>query len=267
MKKTTDKISEEQLAILNSAYPVQEETARLTLPRLGMLSKDIVSESGSGKNKKIVVEQAAGTFYTEEDLGEVDPESGKKVWSKTFIDGEEISVIINFHRYQLRKFDSSLGKFISSAIYDSADQMIPLFLDKQVIKRGTEEQLQSMYPALTAKGKKSSDLKKEVILYVTYDGTLYQMNLSQSSKWTFMDYKKGVNPSTVVTTMSTIEDTFGTNTFRKLTFTKGRMIDSDEFEMVVENQSTLKEVVQNDAQLFLASANDIVDGEEELKKF
>lgn len=252
-KTKSKEITQEQLEILDSAFPVIGEPNRTSYPRLGMLSKDIISETGSGKNKKITVEQSAGTFYTECDEGEVDEETNKKKWTKTFIDGEEISVNIVFARKQLRKYDSSLEKFISSPIFDNANQIIPLYLDKQIIKTGNQAQLQSCYPALTQKGKPTSDLKEETILYVVYNGTTYQMNLSQSSKWSFKDYTKSVNPSTVITTLGSIEETFGTNTYRKLTFTNNRMITGDEFETVSENQSALKDTVANDAQLFLGS--------------
>ncbi len=250
-------LTPEQLEVLNGSYPVSEESGKLLLPRLGMLSKDVTSESGTGKNKKITIEQVGGTFYTETDKGETNAE-GKKIWTKEYIDGETLDVNIIFHRYQLRKFDASLEKFISSPIYDNADQVIPLFLDKQQIKKGTEKELQNLYPALTAKGRTSSDLKKEVILYVVYEGTLYQLNLSQSSKWEFMSYKKQVNPSTVITTLSSTEETFGTNTYRKMMFNIKRPITSEEFDLVNENQSTVKSQVENDSRFLLQSGENAV---------
>ncbi len=254
----TKKISEQQLATLNESFPVMGENTRPSYPRFGMLSKDITEETGTGKNKKIKVIEAAGTFYTEKDEGEVSDE-GKKVWTKTFIEGDTVDVIITYHRKQLRRYDESLGKFYSTPIYDSADQVIPLYLDKQIVKRGTPAELQSMYPKLTQKGKPSSDLKEETILYVIYEGETYQMNLSQSSKWSFKDYTKSVNPSTVMTSLGSVEETFGANTFRKVTFAKGRMIDGDEFELVSENQSALKETVENDNQLFLNAGQNNID--------
>ena len=247
----TKKITEEQLAILNDAFPVASDSTRPSYPRFGMLSKDITEVSGKGANKKVTVLQAAGTFYTEKDEGEMDPETGKKVWTKTFIEGETVDVIIAFHRRQLRMYDSSLEKFYSTPVYDNASQVLPLYLDKQVVMKGTQAELQSKFPTLTLKGKPSSKLKEETILYVIYEGEMYQMNLSQSSKWTFKDYAKQGNPSTCITTLGSVEDTFGDNTFSKVTFTKGRMIDSDEFETVSEGQSTLKETVENDSQLFI----------------
>lgn len=251
-KETALALTDEQKALLDESYPVSDESSRLLLPRFGMLSKDITEEKGTGKNKKIDVIQAAGTFYTERDLGETSAE-GKKVWTKEFIEDELVDVVIVYHRYQLRKYDSSLEKFISSPIYDNPEQIIPLYLDKQVIKRGTEKDLQDLYPALTQKGKPTSDLKKEVILYVLYNGELHQLNLSQSSKWEFMSYKRKVNPSTVITTISSTEETFGKNTYRKMMFSVKRSITSEEFDGVAENQGKVRETVENDSRFLLAS--------------
>ncbi len=258
-------LTEEQLALLDSNYPVSNDEIRQTFPRFGMLSKDIVKESGTGKNKKIEVIQPAGAFYTEKDLGEVN-EEGKNVWTREYFDGETEDVIIAFHRYQLRKFDSSLNKFISSPIYDNETQVLPLYLDKQVVKRGTEKQLQSLYPALTQKGKPTSDLKKGTILFVFYKDEMYQLNLGVSSGWAFSTYKKGVNPSKVITTLGSIEETFGTNTYRKMTFTKGRMINAEEFDLVTNGQSSLKETVSHDEKFFLPSGNQAeIDAEQAYK--
>ncbi len=119
MSKT--KIDEKELMTLNEAFPVVEQNNRLSLPRFGMLSKDIVEESGTGKKKTIKVIEASGTFFTE--VG-----SGDDV-EKTFLEGEEKDVIIVFHRKQLKYFDKGLEKFISSPIFDTDDQVIPLYLD------------------------------------------------------------------------------------------------------------------------------------------
>ncbi len=266
-KETELALTEEQLAILNESYPVSDEGQRLQLPRLGLLSKDVIEEKGSGKTKKITVLNAAGEFYTEKDLGETN-EEGKKIWTKEFIDGETIDVVIVYHRYQLRKFDSSLNKFISTSIYDNAEQVIPLYLDKQVIKRGTEKELQALYPALSQKGKPTSDLQKSVILYVIYNGELHQLNLSRSSMFSFQDYRKTIhNPSTVITTLSSTEATFGTNTYRKMMFNVKRPITSEEFDLVRENQSSVQSQVESDSRFLLASGQAVVEEDKMLKEF
>jgi hypothetical protein len=131
MAKKTNELSAEQLAILDQGFPVANENSNsLILPRLGMLSKDITEETGTGKLKKIKVIEAAGTFFTERDMDEVDEETGKKKWTREYIDGSEIDAIIVFHRRQLRMYDSSLEKFYSTPIFDTADQVVPLYLDK-----------------------------------------------------------------------------------------------------------------------------------------
>ena len=255
-------ITEEQIAELNAAYPISEESNRLTLPRLGMLSKDLTESSGSGKTKKITVIQAAGTFYTESDKGEVD-EDGKKVWTKEFIEGEDINVNIVYHRRQLRMYDSSLEKFYSTPIFDNGDQVVPLYLDRQVVLTGTQAELQSKFPALTLKGKKTSKLKEDTILFVIYDGVLHQMNLSQSSKYEFKNFAKSINPSTVLTTLGSVEATFGDNTFRKLTFKSAGLINRDQFEAVKENQMILKATVEADQKFYLAAGTPDKDFDKE----
>jgi hypothetical protein len=250
-----NELTEEQLAVLNDGFPISEdESSRLSFPRLEMLSKDLTEETGTGKNKKIKVIEAAGTFFTEKDEGETDKD-GKKKWTRTYITEAEIEVIIFFFRKQLRKFDSSLNKFISTPIFDSKDQVLPLYLDKQVIKRGTMEELQALYPALTQKGKPTSDLKEETILYVIYEGEKYQMRLSVSGGYNFKTYKRSVNPSSVVTILGSEEGEFGSNTYSKVTFRKDRAINGDEFPLVIEGQNEIKEQVESDEAYYLQNAD------------
>jgi hypothetical protein len=246
-------LTQEQIALLNDAFPVSDSNSRPSFPRLGMLSKDIIEESGKGKQKTINVIEAAGTFFTEVDKGEIDEETGKKKWTKTYL-GDEIEVVIVFSRKQLRMYDEGLNKFFSTPIYDNADQVLPLYVDKKQVALGTPEQLQARFPTTTNSGKKSSKLKEETILFVLYEGELYQCNLSQSSKWAFKDYRKGLNPSAVFTKISSVEDTFGSNTFRKMVFTSLGTIDAETFGVVREFQENLKEQVISDAAYLLKSA-------------
>jgi hypothetical protein len=258
-KKEIATLSPEQLETLNASYPVSDDNSRQSYPRFGMLSKDITETQGTGKNKKITIVQSAGTFYTEKDEGEVN-EDGNKVWTKTFL-GESEDVIIAFHRKQLRLYDNSLEKFISSPIYDTTDQVIPLYLDKRQIAKGTPAQLQSLYPAMSEKGKKISKLKEHTILYILYKGEMYQCNLTISSGWSFSDYKKKINPSTVITTLSSVEETNGSNIYRKMLFKNKRLINGgDEFTAVEEAQSALKSTVDSDKAYFLSQANTQIEG-------
>jgi len=265
MKKELAPLSEEQLAILNGNYPVNEDSGRMILPKFGLLSKDIVEETGSGKNKKIKVIESAGTFYTEKDMGETN-EDGKKVWTRKYLSGETVDGIIVYHRYKLSKWDAGLQKFYYTPVYDSAEQVLPLYLDKQIIKRGTEKDLQSLYPKLTAKGKPSSSLDKKTVLYVMYEGELHQLDLSVSAGYEFSSYKRKCNPSTVVTVLSSVEETFGTNAYRKMQFNIKRPISADEFDTAVQSQAIVKSTVESDAKFMLAPGSETVV-EEEVKNF
>jgi len=257
------KIDEKELANLNEAFPVVEANNRLVLPRFGMLSKDIVEETGTGKKKTIKVIEASGTFFTEVGNGE-DVE-------KTFLEGEEKDVIIVFHRKQLKYFDKGLEQFISSPVFDTDDQIIPLYLDKRVVAKGTKDELQARYPALTQKGKKTSDLKEHKVLYVLVDGEFYQMNVSISSGWAFSKYasgfKDGTSPATVVTTLSSSEETFGTNTFRKIVFTNKRPINAEELAQVKESQSLIKDVAEATQAYYLEQSKLALEGAKVEKDF
>lgn len=252
MAKKINEITEEQLAILGDAYPIIDDVSRQTFPRLGVIAEDITEETGTGKNKKIKVIQSAGTFYTEKDEGETDKD-GKKKWTKNFLDAESIDAIIAYHRYQLKIYDKSLKKYISSPIYDRPEQILPLYLDRQVIKRGTEKELQSLYPELTLKGKPTTGLKKQMVLYVIMNGEMYQMETNQSSQYSFKDYKKTVNIPAVVTSIGSTAELAGGTKYRKLNFKMKRAINSEEFETIVENQTLLKDQVENDNTRFLAA--------------
>lgn len=259
-KETGVAISDKQKALLDSGFPVGDESVMISLPKFGMLSKDITEESGTGKNKKIKVIEAAGTFYTESDEGETNAE-GKKVWTKTYLEGELVDVQIVYFRYQLRMYDASLEKFYSTPIYDNSEQTLPLYMDKQVVKRGTEKELQAMFPKVTLKGKPGSKLDKKTILYVLWQDKMYQFELSVSSGWEFSGYKRKVNPSTVVTTLSSTEEQAGSNIYRKINFNIKRPITSEEADGVIESQSQVKSVVESDSRFLLGSGQSKEDEE------
>jgi hypothetical protein len=258
------KTKELDLTVLDGAYPVSNDPTYVSLSRFGMLSKDIEEVSGTGKNKKTKVIESAGTFYTEKDLGELN-EEGKKVWTKEFI-GESVDVQIVFERKQLRKFDKSLNKFISSDMYDNDSQIVSLYLDKRVVAKGTREELQARYPKLTEKGKPSSSLNEDRIIYVIYNGELHQFNLSTSSKWSFADYKRQVgNPSKVITNLSSVEETNGSNTYRKVVFKSIGLINAEQLELVQENQAKLNEEVASSATRLLEKAKEPVIEADDIK--
>ena len=243
----TKTASEEQLAILDQAYPVEEDNRGPRLPRLGFLSKDLIEESGTGKSKKIKVVQAAGTFYKEVETDEINQETGKKVWDKDFFNDEDpLNGVIFFHRKQLRFYDAADNMFINTPIYDRDDEIVPLFKGSTQIAKGIAKELQALYPALTAKGKPSSKLKEEKILYILLDdGQVYQMNLSQSSKFAFSDYGRKNKVNRLVTIMSASEEkTNGSNTYKHIEFSAGETITKVQADIIVPAVVELNEFIQ-----------------------
>lgn len=235
-------MSEEQMAELRQNAPAEEGVHELRVPRLAMLSKDLTEEIGKGREKTIKVIEPAGTFYTEDETDELD-EEGKKIWKKEFFKESALDVIVFFTRRQLRFFDESSDSWISSPIYDEANEIVPIFQGKSEIARDIPEKLQAMYPALTAKGKPTSKLKETKILYVIFDNKPYQINLSESSKYEFKNYQKKNLVNMVVTTIGSVEEERGSNRYSKMTFIAKRPLNGEEANMTIAAVKDIKEYI------------------------
>ncbi len=243
-KELVTTASEAQLAQLKAMYPQEDTYQKIQVARLGMLAKDVVEESGTGKNKTLKVINAMGEFYIETEG--TNEETGEREWVKSFIEGDTIDVLIAYNRKQLSMWDDGLGVYTNTPIYDSADDILPLWEGGKEIARGTPAELQARYPSLTQKGKPSSKLKEVKILYVIYEGEVYQVNLTQSSKWEFLSYSKGINPATVVTTIGSVEETNGSNTYRKMTFKSAGTISAEQAQVVIDTATTIRESVESE---------------------
>jgi hypothetical protein len=187
-------VSSEALAELKEMYPTEQGNfTRISLPRIGFASQDVVE--GKGKASKVTVE--AGTFFIEKQTEETDAE-GKKIWSKEEI-GKEIEGIILYHRYQLSFYDEAKEEYSSTPVYDSQDEILPLFCAKKQIAKGTPKELKALYKFVGEDGKEKSKLKDNRIVYVLMKDELYQLNLHGSSMYSFMKYGRTVVPPAVIT--------------------------------------------------------------------
>jgi hypothetical protein len=237
-KEISTQVSAEELAILKDSYPVEEGFSRILLPRLEFVSQD--QTEGKGKNMKVTVE--AGTFFTSEQTNEED-EDGKKVWKKDEI-GKEVDVIVLYERKQLKFYDGE--KYVSSPIYDTEDQILPLFKDKAEIDRGTPAELKSrpQYQGKSAKGKDISKLEENKILYVLYEDKMYQLSIRGTSMYAFKEYKKTVTPNAVVTTMDSIPKENGSTAWNQITYTEKRIINREEMDTVVSLIKDIKDGIE-----------------------
>ncbi len=240
----TTQMSNETLELLKQSYPVEQGFQRTLLPRLGMFSQNVTE--GKGKAMKVVAE--AGTFFTEHQSDEVD-ENGKKKWEKTEL-GTEIEATIFYRRKQLKFFDGT--SYTSSPVYDSDDQIIPLFKDKAEVDRGTPAELKArpMYQGVSAKGKPISKLEENRVLYVLYAGQVYQTNVRGTSMYAFMTYSKGITPPTVLTRISSEAKENGSISWSQMTFETVRVLDENEAREVLLNVREVEKAIEQEKAFF-----------------
>lgn len=253
--------SEESLAILRDSYPVESGFQRTFYPRLGMYSQDVTE--GKGKAMKVVTE--AGMFYVEYQSDEIDPETGKKIWTREEI-GTSFEAIILFQRKQLRFYDSANETYTSSPVYDLDDEVLPLFCNKAEVDRGTPAELKSreIYKGKSAKGKDISKLEDNRILYVLYKDKVYQMNLRGTSMYAFKTYKSKIaSPNTVLTHMSSEAKENGSIAWNQMTFEAKRTITQEEADQVQAHLENIKGDIAAEKGYFASLKENVIEGESE----
>lgn len=229
-KELTTVASEKSVAILDQEYPKEQSFSRILLPRIVFISTD--KTEGKGKNMKVVAE--AGTFFLEKPNADGE-------WEKEEL-GKEIDVNIIYHRRQLRYWDAANESFVNSPVYDTDDDVIPLFQDKKEIDRGTQKELQAKYPP--KEGRRTSALEDERILYVLYEGNPYQMSIKGGNKWAFFTYARKVNPATVLTTIGSEEKENGSITWNQMVFTEKSKISEKEAQEIISRVGEIKESIK-----------------------
>lgn len=241
-KELTAAPSEESVALANAAFPIDSGYQSTMLPRLGMESQD--KYEGKGKSAELVKE--AGMFFTEQSTDEK-TEDGKTVWEKEKLGTDGIEVRIIYQRKQLREYDEATETFTSSPVYDTDDEIVPLFANKAEIARGTPAELKKMYEYADKKsGKTKSSLEDNRILYVLYEGVLYQMNLRGSSMYSFMTFSRkarpGVATSLIKLTSSSQEN--GAVEWNRMEFEVVRALNQAEVDEVTSMQKELMEEIK-----------------------
>ncbi len=230
------------LALLKDLYPTEQNGFnRIILPRLSFVSQDQME--GEGKAKKCVVE--AGTFFTERQSDEVD-ENGKKIWKKTEI-GTALTGVILYHRYQLSYYDEPKNEYTSSPVYDSQDEVLPLWCSKKEVAKGTPAELKALkdFAYVDEKdGKKKSKLKDNRILYILYQGELFQLNLHGSSMYSFMKYARLVNPPTVMTHFESEPKEKGNVNWNMMTFKMLHLLPSDEIMEMIDRVKEIRMAIE-----------------------
>lgn len=260
-KELVTTMSEDTLALLQDSYPVEHGANRILLPRLGMVSQD--KTEGKGKAMKVIAE--AGTFFIEKQTDEED-EDGKKVWERTEL-GDSIEAVILYQRKQLKYYDEATEEYTSSPVYDTDEEVIPLWCNKSEVAKGTPKELKSKYEYTDKDGKVKSKLEENRILYVRYDGEIYQMNLRGSSMYSFLTYARKTLPPSVITTLSSEAKEKGTIAWNQMTFTPKRKLSQSEAEEIVPLVQEIKFAVAAEKQQYKRAADEDAEAAERLKNF
>lgn len=245
LAKTSEKklsaADQELVQQLRESYPFEPSALRIQLPRISMLSQDKTEITGTGKGKKINVLEAAGTFFKEMQTEEVD-EEGKKKWSKDEL-GDEIEGIILFQRKQLRMYDEKTELYTSSPVFDSNEEIVPLFCNKAEVARGTVAELKAKYQYQDKDNKTKSKLEDNKILYVLYEDEVYQMNLRGSSMYAYMTYARKVTPPAVLTRFSSEAREKGDIEWNQMLFEPLRPLNTKELKTTLEKVEEIRNSV------------------------
>ncbi len=240
MKKSTEVstvVSQGIIDQLSQAYPIESGYNKIILPRLSLISQD--KTEGKGKAMKVVVE--AGTFLEEKMTDEKD-EKDKNIWTKDEI-GTSFEGIILYQRKQLKLYDEATEKYTNSPIFDTEEEVLPLWCEGKEITRGTPAELKAKYKFTDRSGKEKSALEENRIIYVLYKDAVYQMNLRGSSMYSFLTYSRKVLPPAIVTKFSSEAKEKGEIAWNMMTFEKVRDITSEESVDIVTKVNEIRHAV------------------------
>lgn len=248
--------SAQALAELAAQFPVEKGFTSLILPRLGMFGQD----KFEGKGKNAVLVQEGGVFYLDHESDEVN-EEGKKVWTKDIIEGATIDLIIMYRRKQLSYYDESAEEYTSSPVFDTDDEIVPLFLNKNEVNRGTPAELKKDYKYTGVDGKVKNGLKDNYILYVLYKDEMYQMNLHGSSMYAFITYARKTAVPTVLTTIGSEDKENGAIAWSQMVFTPTRQLTAEETVTVLEKVAEVKGAVTARKAYFAKDSTEVLTPE------
>jgi hypothetical protein len=210
-----------------SYLPKENTFIRKTFPRISFTSQD----KTEGKGKSMTVVEEAGTFFIEKPTDETN-EQGKKIWSHDEI-GKSFEGVIFFTRKKLSYYDQAAGKFISSSMYDQDTDEIVLWQDGKQLAKGTKAELQAPYMFTKEDGKKSCKLAENKILYVYYNGEVYEFTIKGTSMFEYSAYYKQWNgePNKNLTLISSVEAENGATRWNKTTYTRVRQLTQEEWDI------------------------------------
>jgi hypothetical protein len=247
-KNVATTASAETLAALNQQFPQESSYSRKIFPRLNFKSQDVME--GKGKNKKVVTE--AGTFIIERQTDEIDPDTGKNIWEKNEVGLEIPECQIIYQRKQLRHFDEATEEYTSSPIYDTEEDVVPLFCGKKKIAEGLPKDLKAMYQYTTDDGKIRSKLEENRILYVLIDEEMHQLNLRGSSMYSFLTFARKNQTNSLIINLSSTAEEKGSIEWNQMTFTPVRVVTEEEAQEVISLVQDIQDSIKEEKEFYAA---------------
>ena len=101
-------------------------------------------------------------------------------------------------------------------------------------------ELKAKYQYQDKEGKTKSKLEDNKILYVLYDGEVYQLNLRGSSMYAYMSYARKVTPPAVLTRLSSEAREKGEIAWNQMTFEQVRSLNTKELTLSLEKVEETK---------------------------
>ena len=224
-----------------SYLPKESGFVRRTFPRISFTSQD----KTEGKGKSMTVIEEAGTFFIEKPTDDTD-EKGKRIYGKEEI-GKSFEGVIFFTRKKLSYYDQAAGKFVSSSLYDQDTDEIVLWQDGKQIAKGTKKELQAPYNFIKEDGKASTKLAENKVLYVWYNGEIFELTIKGTSMFEYSGYYKNCmgEPNKNLTLISSIEAENGATRWNKTTYKRVRQLTQDEWDTT---RQLAKEMVEGIAE-------------------
>lgn len=261
-------LTDEQRALLGDQFPAEAGFNRKWYPRLGMVSQHQTEEVRDPKTKKITLNMIteAGTFFTDKPDPEEKDEKGNPVQVHEEL-GMEIEATIIYKRYQLKYYNKDTEEFTSSPIFDSEEEIVPLFLNKKEIARGTPKELMAREEYIEIKdGKEKSKLEYNRVLYVLFQGELFQMNFRGSSMYSYMTYARKNTPPTVLTKFSSEAKESGDIKWNQMSFETVRELNSDEADLVLEKLAEIKQDIVDEKASFSKKSSEESEAERKARE-
>jgi hypothetical protein len=245
------------LAALGAQVPADAGFARIQLPRIAFKAKAKFEQDPDDEEKMKVIYKA-GSFFTERETDEKD-EEGKAVWDKENI-GTTLEGIVVYKRKQLRYYDEPGQTFYSTPIFDTPDQIIPLFAGSKKIASGTPAALKKMDMFKYEKeGKTRSYLSDNTVVYLLVGEELFQFSITSiGAIIDFSRYGQKVQYGLAanVTRFTSTKEVKGDNNYNALAFASARLITADEATLVQEKINLIVDAINAEKEFYANMSED-----------